>query len=144
MPTTGRHPKIQLEAIFLTKTGLTGGTPCKMRVEGLSTFAVTDDFQVIKALNGLPYLQIVDSMLGKPIGLFVEGQMTEAVYDSIVAEIQAVLDGSKSELDLEITDSPYGSFSLDVVPDVNPVRHTSEQTQGSVTGVSFHFLTTTN
>lgn len=142
MATTGRHPKIQLEAIFLTKTGLTDGIPCKTRVDGLAALAVTKDHGVTLALNGLPYLQIVDSMLGKPIGIFYD-QMTEAVYDSIVAEIQAVLDGSKTELDLEITDSPYGSFSLDVVPDVNPVRHSSEQTQGQVKNGSFHFLTTT-
>ena len=143
MATTGRHPLIQLESVYLTKTGLVGGIPCKMRVEGLGALAVTDDHGVDKALSGLPYLQIVDSMLGKPIGLFAEENMTEAVYDSIVTEIQAVLDGSKTELDLEISDSPYGSFSLDVVPDVNPVRHNSEQWAGYVKGVSFHFLTTT-
>ena len=144
MATTGRFPQVQLESVYFTKTGANGGTPCKIRVEGLNTFAVTKDIGVTKALSGLPYLQIVDSMLGKPIGLFLEGNMTETVYDSIVAEIQAVLDGSKTELDLEITDTPYGTFSLDVVPDENPVRHTSEQTAGTVKGVSFHFLTTTN
>ena len=144
MATTGRFPQVQLESVYFTKNGASGGVPCKVRIEGLNTFAVTKDHQVNKALNGLPYLQITDTMLGKPIGIFLEGNMTEAVYDAVVAEIQAVLDGSKTELDLEITDTPYGTFSLDVVPDVNPVRHSSEQTAGTVIGVSFHFLTTTN
>lgn len=144
MATTGKYPQVQIESVYLTKTGANGGVPCKVRVEGLAALAVTNDHGVSKALSGLPYLQIVDTMLGKSIGLFLEGNMTEAVYDSIVTEIQAVLSGSKTELDLEITDSPYGSFSLDVVPDVNPVRHNAEQTAGTVIGVSFHFLTTTN
>lgn len=142
MPTTGKYPLVQLEAIYLTKTGLVGGIPCKIRVEGLNTFAVTKEHQVTKALSGLPYLQVSDAMLGKPIGLFYEN-MESSVYDSIVAEIQAVLDGSKAELDLDISNSAYGTFSLDVVPDVNPVRHTSEQQGETVKNGSFHFLTTT-
>lgn len=142
MPTTGLYPLIQLEAIYLTKNGLVGGIPCKIRVEGLATFAVTKEHQVTKALSGLPYLQMSDAMLGKPIGLFFEN-MEESVYDLIVAEIQDVLDGDKAELDLEISNSAYGSFSLDVVPDVNPVRHQAEQSGTTVKNGSFHFLTTT-
>lgn len=142
MPVTGKYPLIQLEAIYLTKTGLVGGTPCKIRVEGLDQFAVTKEHQVIKALSGLPYSQVSDAMLGKPISLHYEN-MEEAVYDSIVAEGQAYLDGSKAELDLEISNSAYGAFSLDVIPDSPFVRHNAEQ-QGTMTkNGSFHFLTTT-
>lgn len=143
MPTTGRYPLVQLESIYLTKTGASNGTPCKIKVSGLEALAVTNDFQVVKALNGLPYVQVSDAQLGKPISLAFE-QMEESVYDSIVTEIQAVLSGSKSELDLEITNTPYGSFSIDVVPDVNPVRHDHEFSNTSLKNGSFHFLTTTN
>ena len=143
MPTTGKYPLIQLEAIYLTKNGLAGGVPCKIRTEGFEALAVTKEHTVIKALSGLPHLQITDAMLGKPIALHYE-QMAETVYDSIVAEIQAVLDGSKSELDLEVTNFVYGNFSIDVVPDINPVRHSGEQSGPYTKNGSFHFLTTTN
>lgn len=140
---TGKYPLIQLENIFLTKDGLVTGIPCKIRTEGFEALAVTKEHQVIKAIDGTPYLQISAAMLGKPIALYYE-QMTETVYDSIVAEIQAVLDGSKTELDLEVSNFVYGTFSIDVVPDVNPVRHSGEQIGTRTQNGSFHFVTTTN
>ena len=137
-----RNALIQLEALYLTSTGLVGGKRCKSEITGLDAFAVTKDHGVIKALSGLPYLQITDAMLGKPISIRVY-QMLNTVYASWVAEIQAVLDGSKSELDLDITGTPYGNVSIDVVPDVNPVRHAGQFMGDYARDVEFHFLTTT-
>lgn len=141
MPTTGKYPLVQIESIYLTKDGLVTGKPCQIILEGFDKLATTKDHGVITALDGTPYIQTVDTMLGKPVAIrFV--QMAESVYDSIVTEIQNVLDGSKSELDIEVSNYAYGTFSIDVVPDVNPVRHTSEQSFDYVKNGSFHFLTT--
>lgn len=139
-----RYALIQLESLYLTSTGLVGGRRCRHEITGLDAFAVTKDHGVIKALSGLPYLQIYDSMLGKPISIRVS-QMLNTVYANWVTEIQNVLDGTKSELDLDISGSAYGTFSIDVVPDVNPIQHAGRFTATSyVQDVTFNFLSTTN
>lgn len=139
-----RYALIQLESLYLTSNGLVGGTRCQHEITGLAHLALTKSFQVTKALTGLSYMQTSDAQLGVPIVIKVF-QMLDTVYASWVAEIQAVLDGTKTELDLEITGSAYGAFSVDVVPNINPVRHAGRFTATNyVQDVEFDFLTTTN
>lgn len=136
---SGKYPQVQIESIYLTKTGLNGGTPCKIVLEGFDRLATTIKHSVTTALDGTPYIQTISTNKGLPIAIRFEN-MTETVYDSIVAEIVNVLDGTKAYLDLEITNFTYGTFSLDVVPDANPVRHSAEQSNDLVKNGSFHFV----
>ena len=141
MPVTGKNALVQINSVYLSKDGLITGIPCKTEIGGLDQLATTESVQVIKALSGKPYLQVTETQLGKPISIGFT-QMEEAVYDSIVAIIQAYITSSTA-ITLSISNTPYGSFtSMDVVPDENPVRHQHEFQNTSLKNGSFHFLKT--
>lgn len=140
MAVTGKHALVQLGSIYFTRDGLVTGVHCKTEITGLDARALTSNVQVIRALSGKPYLQVSAQQNGLPIGIKFQ-QMEETVYDSIVAAIQAAITGLTT-LALTITDTPYGSFTLTVVPDANPVRHAHEFQNTSLKNASFHFLTT--
>jgi hypothetical protein len=134
------YPQIKINSLYLTSTGANGGTPYIATVSGLDALAVTSANQVIKSLNGTPYLQITEDQLGKPISIEFPKLLT-ADYAAVVAEIQDAIDNTTT-LSLDITDGDYGDFSLTVVPDENPVRFPGEFQNGKLLNVAIHFLTT--
>jgi hypothetical protein len=141
MPATGKHALVQINSVYLSKNGLVGGIPCQTEIGGLDALAVSDAIEIIKALDGTPYMQVTSPMKGKPISIGFN-QMEESVYDSIVAIIQAYVTSSTA-ITLNITNSPYGTFtSIAVIPDVNPVRHAHEFQGTALKNGSFHFLKT--
>ena len=134
------YPQIKINSVYLTSTGADAGTRYIAVVRGLNALSTTDAIQVIKSLNGTPYLQITEDQLGKPISIEFP-QMNIADYDDVVAEIQAYIT-SATAITLDITGGDYGDVtSLSVVPDADPVRFPGEFQNGRLQQVSFHFLT---
>ena len=132
---------VQINSFYLTDTGLVGGSKYQTEVSGLDQLALTDSVQVIKALSGKPYLQVSNTLVGKPISISLEN-ILETAHDSIVAIIQAYIT-SGTAITLHFTLAPYGSFtSISVVPDENPVRFSGQFENLRIKNVSYHFLTT--
>ena len=121
MPTTGKYALVQIGSVYLTSTGMSGGKPCKTEITGLEKLATGKTIQITNAMSGKPYMQVMDQILGVLIGIKLF-DVSETVYDSIIAVITAAINGSTT-ISLSITNSPFGDFTLTVVPDEKTVEH---------------------
>jgi len=119
---------------------MSGGNRYLATVEGVDKLSLDKGVQVIKALSGKPYLQVTDTLLGRPISITLE-KVLDADHDAIVAIIQAFIT-SGTAITLNITDAPFPNVSnLNVVPDEEPVRYKGNYITGKLLDVSYHFLT---
>jgi len=110
-----RYNSVEIDGVFLTKTGLDGGTPCKVDVTGLVALRPANArINAGQAIDGTP-LQQFRSMKGKPIEMTI-AVSHEDVFEDIIDAIdtQDAADPNAHNLVIE---GHTGNFDLDCVLD---------------------------
>lgn len=133
------YPQIKVNSIYLTQSGADGGTRYIAKVTGLDGVATPKAVTTIKALSLKPYVQVLDSVKGRDIG--VEFPLMNATdYAAIRDEINDAID-TNSTIALEFLGGAYGDITgVSAVPDTDPVRFPGEYENGRLKNVSFHFV----
>lgn len=109
----GRYNLVQIGTVYLTDTGLVGGTPCRVRVGGLPLLSLSHTGVTRPQASGRPITQLA-TIKGLPVSVTVEWQ-AKAVHEAILAEFQDSIDGN-TDFDLVIT-GDTGDFNLTAIPE---------------------------
>ena len=134
---TGRFNLISIGAIYLTKTGLSSGVPCKTQVSGLDALKLSVTGRVFVAIDGTLYTQTA-SGFGFPVGISSEA-MQQSVFDQIVTAINtAAINGTSITVKV-LGDT--GDFYLLTVPALpEAVKFSGDFQNESIKDVTFNFI----
>jgi hypothetical protein len=114
MATTGRYNLIRINSVYLTSTGLSGGTPCKTSVEGLDALKSNYTGSTVIALDGTPINQVYkNNKRGLPLSITIE-TAEQAEFNSLSALLETAL-FSSSEISVYINGT-LGTFLFSCLP----------------------------
>lgn len=135
-----RFNSVQINSIYVTKDGLSGGEKCKLTVSGLDLLKKSKSASVKKALDGTPHRRTVDfGGRGFDISILVE-TVLEDVFDAVNGEINDAID-NEDNLSLVIA-GDTGTFNLTVIPAEEPIRFPGTFINGRIKQVTYSFVTT--
>jgi len=135
-----QYNTVQINSLYLTKDGLSGGIPCKLTVAGLDALKPPVSAGVKKALDGTPYRRTVDfGGRGFDISITVEILLKD-VFDDVNDEINDAITDEET-LSLVIT-GDTGTFNLTVIPGEKPIQFSGEFINERIKQVTYNFVTT--
>lgn len=115
-----RYNAIQIGSVYLTNTGLVGGTPCKTSVIGLDGLKPQFNKNIIKAIDGTPYSQLTDGKKGLDLEITIDW-LAKSVFDAINV-IFDDSDDNNTQVAVVIN-GDFGNFSINVITNVNYVSY---------------------
>lgn len=115
-----RYNAIQIGSIYLTNTGLVGGTPCKTSVSGLEALKPQYNKNIIKAIDGTPYSQLAVGQKGFDLEISISW-LAKSVFDDI-NDLLDDADDTQTPVAVVI-DGDFGTFNVNVVPNVSYVSY---------------------
>lgn len=130
---------IQLNSIYLTKTGLANGRACLLTLAGADALLQTKTGQTTQAADGTPYAQIVDYTVGKVLEMRVETIMS-GVWEQVVELINNALENSQTIQ--MIGSGDIGDFSVSVMPLLPRPFEAQEFIEERIRNAVFRFITT--
>lgn len=96
--------KIQIEGIYLTQTGLTGGRKCKTSVSGVDALSMDYIRTVNTSRDGTPIIQTYPYTRGKPIEILIDilpkavgEDLIELFNDSMLNQATLTVVGTEAE-----------------------------------------------
>lgn len=105
---------VSIESIYLTDTGLVGGTPCRTEVSGIDSLRFSFTGSNTVAADGTVHQFIVDN-LGK--GLLLEIRPFAILKDTLDDIIDAIQDAQDADATINITiEGDTGDFDLECIP----------------------------
>lgn len=132
-----RYNAIQIGSVYLTSTGLVGGTPCKTNVSGLDALKPQYNKNVIKAIDGTPYSQITSGKKGIDLEIDIDW-IAKSVFDAINT-IMNTSDNDASNIAVVIN-GDTGNFSINVRPNTDYVKF-SKFSNNVLQGVKYRVVT---
>jgi len=107
-----RYNAIQIGNVYLTSTGLAGGTPCKTSVTGLEPLKPALKKNIIKAIDGTPYSQVFANDKGFDIEIKIDW-LASSVFDAINA-LFATADSTDGVVAIVIA-GDFGTFNFNAI-----------------------------
>ena len=135
-----RFFRIQLDSIYLTETGLIGGTPCKLQLTGADALLSNFTGSVTPSVDGTPVMQIFENgTKGKVLEMRIETLLAD-VWTSVVALINTALENSETINIIGTGD--VGNFNVDAKPLLPKPFEAHEFINGRLKSVVLSFITT--
>lgn len=133
-----RYNAIQIGTVYLTNTGLVGGTPCKTSVAGLDGLKPQFNKNILKAIDGTPFSQFTALKKGIDLEITIDW-ITKSVFDAI----NVIFDDSDDDDDpvAIVINGDGGNFSVNVVTNVNYVAF-DKFSNNVLQGVKYRVVTT--
>lgn len=109
-----RYNLVQIGDVYLTSDGTSSGTPCRVRVSNIGKLTSRYQGQVVKAADGTPYLQTIDSVgQGTDLDIVITAINLNELKSLINYIDQAV---EESQLISVVISGLAGTFYLDCLP----------------------------
>lgn len=139
MPTTGRHNLIRINSVWLTSTGLSGGTPCKTSVEGLDALKSNYTGVTVIALDGTPINQVHrNNKKGLPLSITIE-TVLQAEFNTLSSLLETALFGS-SNVTVYISGT-LGTFNFSCLPAFpKPLEFPGEFQNTRISNIKLNFV----
>ncbi len=135
-----RFYRIKLDSIYLTETGLTSGTPCKLQLTGAGELLSNFTGSVTPSVDGTPVAQIFETgTRGKVLEIKIETLLTN-VWESVLALINTALEDSATINIIGTGD--VGSFDVDAIPLLPRPFEAEAFINGRLKNVILRFITT--
>lgn len=139
----GRYNLIQIGSAYLTSDGTASGDRCRTQVTGLGSLSLDFTGNVITALDGTPYVQVLQNRRrGLPLSV-TAAQMSKALFEQLVGIVQTAVSTSTT-IDVRVS-GDTGVFSFKCVPGFpNPVEFPGTFIEGRVFDVTLNFIVKDN
>ena len=114
-------------SLFLTDTGLTGGTKLLTEVEGIDQLRTTHTGDVIVAISGKPHAFVLSNTGAGVLLSITAERITQSLYNSIKSEINTAM-STAALLRIIFSDGPEGTLTVDCrcgQPGVEPMEYGS-------------------
>lgn len=108
-----RYYTVQIGSIHLTSTGLEGGLPCRVEIQGLTPITPAYRRTVIQAIEGPPAVQLFDNRIGEAISMVILN-IGKAVYEELIEAINDA-DASTGIINIKLSGGDLGEFDFDCV-----------------------------
>ena len=134
-----RFYRIQIGSIFLTRTGLAGGIPCKLTVSGADNLLLPFAGITEPSADGTPYTTVFETDKGKNLEISVE-TLTADVWQDLTEIINDAINSGSSLTVIGTGD--IGNFNVSVVPQMPNPFAAESFINGRIRNASFRFMTT--
>jgi hypothetical protein len=135
-----RFNTVQIETLYLTETGLSGGIPCKVEVSGLEALMLAYSGSVAIAADGTPYsfVQSNAEAQGSPIAILIE-HLTTGVLSSLKTLFNAAIGGGTTLT--VVINGDLGNFSLECQPLFpKPIDPSGKFRNGRIFGLTLNLI----
>lgn len=133
-----RFYRLQLETVYLTHNGLTGGRPCKLRIAGLAGLRVAYGGQTAPSADGTPYTVAFARAKGQTLTVTVSA-LPSGVYESLVTLINQAI--ANNTTITAIGDGNEGDFNLELMPAMpEPIALSGEFSNDVLRNVGLNFI----
>jgi hypothetical protein len=136
-----RFFSIQIGSLYLTSTGASSGTPCKVRVLGQTANRLPSSGNLKIAADGAPVLETINlGEKSRRVEIQIE-YITKTVLDSLVASVETAVN-SNSTIRVQGT-GDTGNFDYDCLPFLPDwITDSGEFSSSIVKGVTVRFIAT--